>query len=93
MHEVAQRPSERWSHNQPGKKIKDVRKSTIPTESITLQDPAARLINTLPDKWRQETDYEKFVRLAKNLTLSNERSTCRKSIGIVNFGASRDIKL
>ena len=35
----------------------------IPTESGTFQDSAARLFNTLPDKLRQEADYNKLTDL------------------------------
>ena len=45
-------------------------KLAIPTESGTFQDSAARLFNKLPDKLRQEPDYNKFVRLAKKLLFS-----------------------
>ena len=45
-------------------------KLAIPTEGGTFQDSAARLFNMLPDKLRQEPDYNKFVRLAKKLMFS-----------------------
>ena len=47
---------------------------SIPTESGTFQDSAAGLLNTLPDKLRKETDYNKFVRLAKKLVFSESES-------------------
>jgi len=49
-------------------------KLAILTESGTFQDSTARLFNTLPDKLRQEPDYNKFVRLAKKLTFSKGES-------------------
>ena len=49
-------------------------KMAIPTESGTFQDSAARLFNTLPDRLRQEPDYNKFVRLAKKLMFSEGES-------------------
>ena len=49
-------------------------KLAIPTESGTFQDSAARLFNTLPDRLRQEPDYNKFVRLAKKLMFSEGES-------------------
>ena len=45
-------------------------KLAILTESGTFQDSTARLFNTLPDKLRQESDYNKFHRLAKKLMFS-----------------------
>ena len=45
-------------------------KLSIPSESGTFQDSAARLFNTLPDRLRQEPDYNKFVRLSKKFMFS-----------------------
>ena len=50
------------------KKYRTIRKSTIPTESVTFQDPTARLFDTLPDKRRQETDYDKLNSLGHEET-------------------------
>ena len=44
-------------------------KLAIPTESGTFQGSTARLFNKLPDKLRQEPDYNKFFRLAKKLRM------------------------
>ena len=49
-------------------------KMATPTERGTLQDSAARLFNTLPDRLRQEPDYNKFVWLAKKLMFSEGES-------------------
>ena len=49
-------------------------KLAIPTESGTFQDSAVKLFNRLPDKLRQEPDYNKFVRLAKKLLFSERES-------------------
>ena len=49
-------------------------KLAIPTERDTFQDSAARLFNTLPDRLRQEPDYNKFIRLAKKLMFSKGES-------------------
>ena len=45
-------------------------KLAIPTESGTFQDSATRLFNKLPDRLRQEPDFNKFVRLAKKFMFS-----------------------
>ena len=45
-------------------------KLAVPTESGIFQASAARLFNTLPDRFRQEPDYNKFVSLAKKLMFS-----------------------
>ena len=45
-------------------------KWAIPTESGTFQDSAPRLFNTLPDELKQESNYDKFVRLTKKVMLS-----------------------
>ena len=45
-----------------------------PTERGTFKGSAARLFNTLPDRLRQEPDYNKFVRLAKKLMFSEGES-------------------
>ena len=37
---------------------------------FTFQDSAARLLDTLPDELKEETDYTMFVRLAKKLMFS-----------------------
>ena len=49
-------------------------KMATPTERGTFQGSAARLFNTLPDRLRQEPDYNKFVRLAKKLMFSKGES-------------------
>ena len=48
----------------------EVPKLAVPTESGIFQASAARLFNTLPDRFRQEPDYNKFVSLAKKLMFS-----------------------
>ena len=60
-------------------------KLAIPTESGTFQDSAAGLLNTLPDKLRKETDYNKFVRLAKKLVFSESESVWLIFIVIIIF--------
>ena len=58
----------------------------ILTESGTFQDSTARLFNTLPDKLRQEPDYNKFVRLAKKLMFSVGESVWPIYLAINKWG-------
>ena len=52
----------------------EAQKLSIPTESGTFQDSTARFFSTLPDRLRQEPDYNKFFRLAKKFMFSEGES-------------------